>query len=174
MTQKSFDLDTAIDLVAKQLSHVEDDPQFASRIVTALPERVTWFGWLMHSWAPRLAMVAIVIGAAIVWGNRSSEHVSTVEALASSQPMQTPVALTAGVRTFEPQRTKPLDPLEPLEPLEPATADFERSLAAVPALEEIGIAALAPRDLPAESSITIAPLAIPELALTNDFPPERD
>ena len=37
----------------------------------ALPERVTWFGWLFHSWAPRLAMIAVVVAAGIVLGYRT-------------------------------------------------------------------------------------------------------
>jgi hypothetical protein len=172
MTMHRDHLDEAIDVIAKQLSHVEDDPQFASRIVMALPERVTWFGWLMQSWAPRLAMVAVLVGAVIVWGNRSSEDVRSVEALASSQPMKTPVALTAGVRTVEPRRTKLLEPLKPLEPLEPVTADFDRSLEAIAAPEAIVLRSLAPDALPASEGLVLAPLALESLPLTDDsFPP---
>ena len=66
-------LDEAIDHVAARLTHIEDNPALTSRIVSSLPERAGWFGWLFHSWAPRLAMIAIVVASGIVWSSRRPE-----------------------------------------------------------------------------------------------------
>src|SRR5262245_52530179 len=71
-------LDDVIDRVSARLTHVDEDPLFAARVIASLPERVTWFGWLTHSWAPRLAMIAIVAGAAVLWNGRKATEVAPV------------------------------------------------------------------------------------------------
>ena len=164
MTQTPFDLDTAMDAVAKQLTHVEHDPHLSARIATSLPERSSWsLGW----WAPRLALITIVVAAGIVWGNRG-EVVTPASPLASSQPFTTPTVLVASVREAEPNRTMPLERLErlePLEPREPARSDFERSLSALDAVNALALAPLAPVSLPEDAPLTLAPLAIADLPL---------
>ena len=77
-------LDRAIDHVAKRLTQVDDDTQFASRIIAALPDRRTWFGWLTHASAPRLALLAIVAGTFAVWSMRH-----TTEVTPAPQPLAT-------------------------------------------------------------------------------------
>ena len=119
-------LDQAIDRVAKRLTHVDEDAQFASRIVAALPERFTWFGWLTHSWAPRLAMMAIVAVSAVLWNARQTTEVSPAShPLASVSNPDWP-QLVASIEsqsgttgTFGTFGTQPLEPVELLEPLEP-------------------------------------------------------
>jgi hypothetical protein len=169
-------LDHAIDQVAARLTHVDDNAALAARIISALPERVAWFGWLFRSWAPRLALIAVVV-AGIVWGSRVRE-VSAPDAspIASSQPITTPTVLVASVREAAPNRTMPLELLERLEPLEPSermepTADFERSLAAIAAPESLVLGALAPTVLPASERMIVEPLALTDLPLTADFSP---
>jgi hypothetical protein len=164
-------LDDAIDDVVTRLVHVKENDALATQIINALPERVSWFGWLFHSWAPRLAMIAIVAVAGIVWGNRTPATTPQLDPLASTLTVPQPVVLVASVREAEPNRTMPLEHLEPLERMEPS-ADFDRSLAAVAAPGVLTIESLSPASLPAEDALAIAPLAIADLALTAEsFPP---
>jgi hypothetical protein len=165
MTQTPFDFDTAIDAVAKQLTRVEPDPHLSARIAASLPDRSPWaLGW----WAPRLAALAIVVAAGIVWGN-GTEQVSTPTAspLVSTQSANSPIALMASVREAEPNRTRPLEPVEPLEPLH-LVSDFDRALPAIEALASLELDALSPASLPEDAPLTVAPLAMTDLALTPD------
>jgi hypothetical protein len=152
--------------------HVTENDALATQIIHALPERVSWFGWLFHSWAPRLAMIAIVVVAGIVWGNRTPSTTSQLDPLASTRTVPQPVVFVASVQEAEPNRTMPLERVAPLERMEPS-ADFDRSLAAVAAPGDLAIELLSPESLPAEDALTIAPLAIADLALTAEFFPPR-
>ena len=165
MNTQRDQLDEAIDAVAKQLTHVEDDPRLPARIAASLPERSSWsLGW----WAPRLAMIAVVVAAGVVWGNRGEEVTpGVVSPLASSQPITTPLVLAAAVREAEPNRTRPLERLEPLEPLEP-TIDFERSLPPLAAMSSLELGALSPAALEASDNLILEPLAVDDLPLTPD------
>lgn len=145
------DLDSTIDLVARQLTQVDDDPVFTSRIVGSLPERVTWFGWLTHSWAPRLAMLAMVAAGAMLTIDRQSQ--STTAVLPSAPPTVIASAFRPNLEPLAPNRTKPLEPVEPWEPVEPKP-DHEYSLPA----------------LAVETLIEPAPLAILDLPLSGEFP----
>jgi hypothetical protein len=161
-------LDSAIDAVAKRLTQVEDDPQLASRIVGSLPERVTWRGWLAHSWAPRLAMIALAVGAASVWSSRGRPQTAVLEPLASTQLLVSPIALMSAARELEPEPigTRPLEPVEPLEPLEPSQ-DFDRSLPAIAEIRALELGSLAPADLPEDGFLDVKPLAIESLPLAD-------
>ena len=131
-------LDEAIDHVAQRLTSVDEDAQFASRIIAALPERMTWFGWLTHAWAPRLAMMAIVAGTLAFWSTRHTTEVApAVPPLASVANTNWPqLALAAREREpLVPNRTKPLEPLEPLEPFEDLPSLSVEGALVVPALE---------------------------------------
>jgi hypothetical protein len=164
MTRNSSDLDLAIDVVAKRLTQVDDDPVLASAIIAALPERTTWFGWLATSWAPRLAVLAIAAGSSLLFVNRQPAPV-TPALLPATTGMMIAALPTAPEPLELHLRTKPLEPLEPLKPLEPLElADHEFSLPA------ISVTALAPIDLPAEAFIELAPLAIADLPLSGEFP----
>jgi hypothetical protein len=172
MTQKLSDLESAIDAVARELTRVDHDPQFTSRIVAALPERVTWFGWLTHSWAPRLAMIAIVATAAVVWNSRRATEVTVSPLPAAS--VAPAVEFVTAVRSANPERLTPVrtTPLEPVVPMEHLEA-FQ----GLPSVEAPGVLALTdltPAELPAQGSIDLAPLVIAELALTAESFPERD
>jgi hypothetical protein len=157
-------LDEAIDRVAARLTHVDEDPALASRIVAALPERVSWFGWLFHSWAPRLALIVLVVASGWLW-NRGTTPVTTtpLPAVARIQPVAVPTTVVATAERV-PNRTKPVEPLVPVEPLEPA--DFEHSLPAIEAVAALSLDFLSPVSLPEDVPLTVAPLAIADLPLT--------
>lgn len=166
-------LDDAIDIVAARLTHVDDDPAIASRIVNSLPERAGWLGWLFHSWAPRLAMIAIVVASGIVWSSRPEVPSPISTPLASAPPVTTPAALVASVREAEPDRTMPLEHLERLEPVELSRVDFDRSLPAIAAVRSLELDSLAPVSLPEDAPLTLEPLAIADLPLTAESIPPR-
>jgi len=87
--------------------------------------------------------------------------------------MASPVQLMAAVREAEPDRTRPVERLELLEPLEPR-ADFDRSLPAIAAMSVLELDSLAPASLPEDAPLTLKPLAIESLPLTDDsFSPRR-
>jgi hypothetical protein len=170
-------LDKAIDHVAAQLTRVDDDPQLAARIASSLPERTTWFGWLFHAWAPRLAMLAVVVtGAALVLNRNAQPPVTDAPEpvlIAKSEPklprLPEPAPPVEPVEPGNPVGTKPVEPVEPLEPLEPAERrDHERSLAA------LDVEALMPMALPEEASIEVVPLAISDLPLSGETVIQRD
>ena len=176
-------LDEAIDHVSSRLTHVDDDPQFASGIVAALPERVTWFGWLTYSWAPRLAMVAIVAVAAVFWNGRRTTEVSPVV----SQPVasvttpvsQQPTVVASNPQPLVPVRTKPMEPMEPLEPLEPLEpsvprSDHEFSLAAVEAPKVLAMGSVGPEALESSEALSVPSLTIADLPLTSGGFAQRD
>ena len=160
-------LDDAIDHVAKRLTHVDEDAQFRSRILAALPERATWFGWLMQSWAPRLAMMAIVAGTFALWSARHTTEVSPATApLASVANTNWPRLASA----ISPQRgilgtfgTKRVERLERLEPVEPFDG-----------LSSLAIADVAPESLPVEGSLAVPSIVIADLPLTAESFPQRE
>ena len=174
-------LDDAIDHLVARMVRVEEDDTLASRIVSALPERNTWFGWLSHSWAPRLAMIAMVVAAGLVWGNRGQLENTPIEPpLASAQPTTALAPLVASVREAEPNRTMRSESafarhnsselrrdkrLEPVEPME-LVSDFERSLDAIAAPDALVLQSLAPPSLPEDAPLTLEPLVIADLPLT--------
>ena len=159
-------LDESIDHVARHMVRVADADDLASKIISALPERVTWFGWLTHSWVPRLAMIAVVVASGIVWGNRREVSTPGTSPLASSQAIVAPTALVASVKEAAPSRTTTLEPLELLAPLEPERVDHERSLPAISAVASLEFDSLATVSLPEDAPLTLAPLAIADLPLT--------
>jgi len=162
-------LDESIDRVAARMTRVEENHALASQIINALPERSIWSGWLFHSWAPRLAMVAILVTAGIVWNTRRSEPITPSPLLIASAPaISTPTTFMAAVPELEPNRTKPMEPLELLEPVEPARPDFDRSLPSIAAVASLELDSLAPVSLPEDAPLTLKPLEIADLPLTAD------
>ena len=155
-------LDETIDQVVVRMVRVEENAALASQIINALPERVSWFGWLFHSWAPRLAMIAIVVAAGIVWGNRKPSPTQPIP-LASTMSAIEPVTFVAAVREAEPNRTMPL---EPVEPLRPSSMDFDRSLPALAGVASLNFDSLAPDALPASEGLVLESLVIADLPLT--------
>ena len=167
-------LDEAIDHVATRLTHVDEDAQFASRVIAALPERVTWFGWLTHAWAPRLAMLAIVAGGFAIWNARHTTAVTP-----SAQPLASvvntnwpPLAVSIhseGVVSVA--NTMPVAGVAATATVD--RADHEFSLPPVSAPATVEIAALSPAALPAEGTLTLAPIVIADLPLTAESFPQR-
>ena len=156
------DLDSAIDHIAKSLVAVPEDPQMVERIVTALPERSSRFGWLI----PQFAALGALAIAVAVWTMREQPSLPAV--LPSTAIMT--VAAFPNVTPREPRivlRTQPLEPLEPLERLEPG--DFERSLPALEVAAALELNVIGPAALPATEALTLAPLEIGELPLTAEI-----
>ena len=163
--------DDAIDHVAKRMTHVDDDEQFTARIVASLPERSNWFGWLTHSWAPGLAMIAIVVGAVALWNVRH-----TTEVAPASQPI-------AGVQLMQPQaqfaaaiEPAPLEPVrtKPLEPWNPGTVEPFVGLPSIAAPNALAMNDVAPKALPSEDALSLPSLVIADLPLTGESFSERD
>ena len=160
-------LDEAIDQVAKRLTHVDDDAQFTSRVVAALPGRLTWFGWLTHSWAPRLAMMAIVAGSLLFWSaRRTTEVPPSASPLASVSNTNWPQLVAVAVRrpvallgTAPQQHGAALEDVEPFH-----------GIPSVEAPVSVDIAALDTSALPTTDSLVVAPLVVADLPLTADFP----
>ena len=161
-------LDESIDQVASRMVRVAGDDDLASKIISALPERVTWFGWLTHSWAPRLAMIAIAVTAGIMWGTRRPQPIAPAAVIASVPTILAPTGFATAVKELEPNRTKPVESLEPLEPMEPSSVDHERSLPSIAAVGALSIDALVPVSLPEDAPLTLKPLAIDELPLAGE------
>ena len=164
-------LDSAIDAVAARMTRVEENNAFATHIINALPERSIWSGWLFHSWAPRLAMLAVVIAAGILWSNRGSHESSSAPSPIAGQPVAAFTPLVASVREAAPDRTMPLERLEPMEAMESmelSAVDHERSLPALGAVAALAIDSLAPVSLPEDAPLTLKPLEIADLPLTAD------
>ena len=160
------DLEKAIDRVAARLTHVDEDASLASRIVAALPARNPWLEWLVHSWAPRLAVVLAIIVASGLMVNRTTMPNSEVpREVVAMAPTTSPVSVEP-----EPDRTTPSERLERLEPLEPVEQmmplDHEFSLPAIPAAAALNIAAPAPESLTVDGPLTIELLEIADLPLT--------
>lgn len=164
-------LDESIDHVAKRLTHVDEDAQFTARVIASLPERATWFGWLTQSWAPRLAMMAIVAGTIAFWSQRHTTDVApSAQPLASVANVSWPQLVASVEREpLAPNRTMPLEPVEPLEPLEP----FE-GLPSVVAPKALALNDVVPEALPVEGSLALPSLVIAELPLTAETFPQRD
>ncbi|MBY0495731.1 MAG: hypothetical protein K2Y23_16095 [Cyanobacteria bacterium] len=155
------------------MTHVEENDALASQIINALPERSAGFSWWSRAWAPSLAMIAVVITAAIVWGTRETQQRAATASPLAAQPIAKVTPLMASVREAEPNRTMPLERLEPLEPLELPTMDFDRSLPAVGAPEALVMPSLAPEALEASEGLVLKPLAIADLPLTAESNPPR-
>ena len=164
-------LDDAIDAVAKQLTRVDDDPHLASRIAASLPDRSrSMFGW----WAPRLAMIAVAVAAATVWGTRGPrDSTSVMQPLAYSQPLASPVTFVAAVNERLDRRAISVERLEPLELPEPAApgADFEFSLPPIEAVASLELEAIAPASLAEDAPLTLQPLAIVDLPMAESNSP---
>jgi hypothetical protein len=165
-------LDAAIDAVAKQLTRVEDDPHLASRIVASLPDRSrSLFGW----WAPRLAMVAVVMAAALVWATRGSNENVPTRVLASV-PIEVPPNVPIEVVPEVPQNGRANDRPDP-----PQNdrwndrwndRDFDHSLPSIADVASLELDAIAPSSLPEDAPLTLVPLAIPDLPAADPISPQ--
>jgi hypothetical protein len=160
-------LDRAIDHVAAQLTRVDDDPALAARIAASLPERITWLGWLSHSWAPRLAMLAIVVAAGWL-GTRGEAPMVPTPAEPQASIVATPAPFAPPlVETME--RSARVEPLKRREPKEAARPlDFERSLPPIAAVAALEFESLMPASLPEDAPLTVEPLALVTLPLASD------
>jgi len=167
-------LDDAIDRVAARLTHVDDDPAFASRIVAALPERSAWlpYGWVSRFGLGALAAFAIAVGTTLVVLRPFNES-STI--VLHTENARMPIVELARIVTVEAPGTPIVEPLQNRRRanIERTTKplDFERSLVALPAPAALGVGSLAPDSLPVEDALAIAPLAVADLPLTAGFFP---
>ncbi len=164
-------LDAAIDAVAARLTHIEDNPALASRIVSALPERSAWsLHWLM----PRLAITAALAVATTIVVLRTFDEGST-EVLRTevvSSPiveLPAPIARTVAEPSQIVRRTIVERPQNERRTIE--VPDFERSLPSIAAARSLELDSLAPVSLPEDAPLTLEPLAIADLPLTAEFSP---
>jgi hypothetical protein len=184
-TRNGDGLDRAIDRVAAQLTHVDDDPGLASRIADSLPERQTWQGWLSHSWVPRLAALAVIVTASVLWSEREPDPARSIAPpIASVERVGTHAGVMfaatiepLGTQPLEPVGTQRLEPVEPLEPVDPSdlrrAADFDRSLPPIEAVAALELDSLMPAGLPEDAPLTVEPLATVDLPLSAEFIPPR-
>ena len=166
-------LDEAIDRVAARMTAVEEDEALATRIADALPERS---GWSLYGWAPRLAIAAaLAIGTTLVVLRTFDEG--------STDVLRTDGATTAPTIAEPPSNDRRTNVEPPLivrrtsveassnvrgMTVEADRPDHEFSLAAIAAPEGLAMSPLSPGDLPAEDTLTIAPLEIADLPLTGE------
>lgn len=164
-------LDHAIDHVARRMTQVEDDDQLAQRILRALPARRTrWFWTLAPGFAVALALSSLVV---LLTFDGGSTKVLRTES--SRRPMVAfnALAVTARTPAVEPvlngRRTLVEPPLNDRRTLvEPP--DYERSLPALDALAALSISSLAPQALPDAQALTLEPLSIAPLSVTESVP----
>ncbi|MEP6782441.1 MAG: hypothetical protein ABI983_02160 [Acidobacteriota bacterium] len=166
---KLIKLDDAIDDIARRMTQVEDDDQFAQRIVGALPERrARWYWMLAPGFA--LALLALVVLRSFNGGSTGVLHTEN-----ASGPIVAfnALAVTASTVTVEPSLNPRRTIVEPslndrrtyVEP-----PDYERSLPALEALDALSLPSLAPPALPDALALTVEPLAIAPLAMTGPVP----
>lgn len=157
------ELDDVIDRVASRLTHVEDDPMFAKRIIASLPER-------RRAWRSvwRLAMVGAAAAVAMIvlrTFNDGSPDVLRSNRLVVVASLQ-PAVARAIVELPSVRRTI----VEPS--LNDRRTDHERSL------PPLSVAALTEDALPAEGALSLEPLSVPslpvaDLPLTAETFPEK-
>lgn len=151
-----IDLDLAIDHVASRLTHVDEDPMFAQRIVASLPERRTWFGWLAgHPALAALSVVAVVVTAAAVWSSRER----SADPLANHSRAELS-ALVATVQPVEPVITEEVTVVRRPVVVALLQPDHERGL------ESLTVGSLVADAVPDEATLMLTPLSLTELPLT--------
>lgn len=155
-------LDDAIEQVAKRLIRVAEDDALAARIANALPERspIRW-------WAPRLAITTgLAIGALFsVLRPFDGRSTGVLRTESSSAPF---VEFRAAIQrtSVEPELIVRRSTVERSSNDRRTTADFDRSLAAIASPLPLALGAVEPSDLPGQSPLIVAPLAIADLPLT--------
>ena len=174
-------LDAAIDHVTARMVQVSEDANLTQRIVAALPERASWFRWLI----PQFAALAALAIAAVVWTTRDAATPSLLPSADVAGLAGMPGTVAAAPATAV--RTMPLESasarnisgelrrnrhLEPLEPVEPLAGDHERSLPAIDAMTVLAVRDVLPDELPARPALRLEPIEITDLPLTTEsFPP---
>ncbi|HYB93383.1 MAG TPA: hypothetical protein VEC39_00320 [Vicinamibacterales bacterium] len=170
MTPHRDRLDDAIDCVAARLTQVEDDPQLAARLISALPPRRISLR-MFSGWAPRLAAIGVVamVLAYLLTGNPTdvSPGVRALVHLAPYPPaMYSEVA--AGVRVEDRSGERANLRARPNDAANDLWNDHERSL------ESLSLGELAAAELPADEALVVEPLAIADLPLTAEsFPAQQ-
>ena len=163
-------LDEAIDTVAARLTQVAEDEGLGQRIVSELPERTTWLGWVSASWALRLAVGVIAIGTTLVVLRTFSDGSTTVlRTESASVPSERTVVEPPSNerRTFvEPPLIVRRTIVEPPLNVRRTEGDHEFSLPAIAAAAALDIDALAPANLAGYAPLNVEPLEIADLPLT--------
>jgi hypothetical protein len=135
--------------------------------------------WIVSGWAPRLAVVALVAGAAALWSVRTDVRtdvrttarpdVQRAVQKTVQETVQTEVQTT--VQTNDRPNARPNDRLNDRMNVRLNVPDHEFSLAAITAPEPLAVGVLGPSDLAADDTLAIAPLVIDDLPLSTDFSP---
>ena len=170
-------LDDAIDAVAARLTHVDDNDGLSTRILESLPDRSRWnLHWLM----PRLVMTtAVGMAVALVvlrtFDGRSTDVLRTFDERSTDVLRSAVLSLpTVELATAAPEHRTIVElPLivrrttvERSSNDRRTTADFDRSLAAIASPLPLALGAVEPSDLPGQTPLIVAPLAIADLPLT--------
>lgn len=161
-------LDSAIDHVSRRMVDVPDDDAMTDRIVAALPARPAGAMWLLVSWAPRFALVALLTVGIATWMFQRRVNVPVSLPLVASVNLHvTPAAPVVHPARLGTLGTLPVAAVAPQAPLVLASgADHERALPPVSPPVALEVSELAPHDLPAVAVLRLEPLEIGELPLT--------
>ena len=166
-------LDEAIDAMAARMTAVEEDRDFAGRIVNALPQRSPWsLRWLM----PRLAVgVLATIAIAFVlrtFSDRSTDVLRTENAATLAPPSIAEPASTDRRTDVERPLIVRRTYVEPLliDRRSVAESDHAFALAGIEAPHALSIEDLTPSELGADAPLSVEPLEISALPATSDFP----
>lgn len=185
---RSAKVDDAIDHVAARMTRVDDDPMLASRIVAALPERSAWsLRWLM----PRLAITAALAGLAITVVLRTFDEGSTGVGPAEAGHHSVSGGGAAAPGGVGPAQVghhgvgvnsaKPINVVSAFRRTDSGRTtsaldgpDHEFSLPAIEAVAALDVNALAPANLPEDAPLTVEPLVIADLPMTEEFPVKEE
>jgi hypothetical protein len=158
---QTLDLDDAIHWVASRMTRVEEDAQFAQRIVSALPERGRSLRWMV---APALASLAIAVLVLRTFDGGSTQVLRTEKIASTSVP---PSVVASAVVEPSQNRTSVVErsPNRRRTFVEPSRVDHDRALPPLAAVAALSVDSVEPSSLPDEAPLVIAPLAIADLAL---------
>ncbi|HEX8027788.1 MAG TPA: hypothetical protein VF491_04970 [Vicinamibacterales bacterium] len=171
-------LDDAIDRVASRMTHVDDDPAFATRIEAALPERASGGPW---QWLlPRLAITTAFGAAVALIVLRSFDDGSTdvlrsesaripIVELARSIAAEVPSPLNDRRTFVEPLSNDRRTSVEPPSNDGRTDVDHGFSLPAIASVESLSLQSLAPEALPVDDALVVAPLAVADLTEDDPF-----
>ena len=141
---------------------VREDEDLALRIVDALPERSSRFGWLI----PQFAAIAAFAIAAVVWTMRDPATPSLLPSSDVVAVMAVPNPVS-GAENPEPHLEPcPWNAWNPWNLWNLWMVDHERSLAPIEAMSALVMSDMDPDALPGSPALVLAPIAITELPLT--------
>jgi hypothetical protein len=162
---RSAKVDTAIDLVAAAMVTAPDNPELMTRIVSALPERSSRFGWLI----PQFVAIGAIVIAGMVWTSRSDRQPAIATLPSAGAPEISGLASAVAAHAPVVAVSAPLEHLEGLERMEstvPVGSDFDRALPFIEVASSLSVADVRPSDIAEPATIDLESIAIADLELT--------